>query len=328
MNQAVFADDQLLSDLRITEIMYHPETPGEEYIELQNIGTTSIDLYLCEFTDGIRFTFPDMTLAAGQRVLVVENQATFEARYGTGLNIAGEFNIGSTLDNGGEEIVLRDAAGREIHDFDYNDWYPVTDGRGASLGIIDPTDTDLTLWDRKEGWQAGSANGGSPGTVNPANVVANGSIVINEALTHTDDVGGDWIELYNTTGAPIDIGGWFLSDSLDDLKKYQIASGIVIDAGGYVVFTQNGNFGLASSDSGRLTGFGLSELGESIFLSSGSGGILSGGFSISEDFGAASQPEPVEHSLSRTVRRPLPGPPCSGGLGDGAPRWRGDQGAG
>ena len=289
MNQAVFADDRLLDSLRITEIMYHPETPGEEYIELKNIGATSIDLYLCEFTDGIRFTFPDMTLAAGQYVLVVENQAIFEARYGTGLNIAGEFNVGSALDNGGEEIVLRDAAGREIHDFDYNDWYPVTDGRGASLCIIDPANADLTLWDRKEGWQASSATGGSPGATNPANVVANGSIVINETLTHTDAAGGDWIELHNTTGAPIDIGDWFLSDSLDDLMKYRIALGTSIAAGGYVVFTQEANFGLASSDPGKLTGFGLSELGESIFLSSGSGGSLSGGFSISEDFDAAAR---------------------------------------
>ena len=272
MNRAVFADDRLLDSLRITEIMYHPENSGEEYIELQNIGTSPIDLYLCQFTDGIRFTFPDITLAAGQHVLVVENQAAFEARHGTGLNIAGEFNIGSALDNGGEEIVLKDAAGREIHDFDYSDWYPVTDGRGFSLGIIDPAHADLTLWDQKAGWQASSANGGSPSAANPANIVANGSVVINEALTHTDDVGGDWIELYNTTGAAIDIGGWFLSDNLDELRKYQIAAGTSIAAGGYVVFDQDSNFGVASSDPGKLTGFGLSELGESIFVSSGSGG--------------------------------------------------------
>lgn len=287
VNQAVFADNRPLNDLRITEIMYHPETLGEEYIELKNIGASAINLNLCEFTDGIRFTFPDMMLAAGQHVLVVQNQSTFETRYGTGLNIAGEFNIGSSLGNGGEEIVLKDAAGREILDFDYGDWYPVTDGHGASLGIVDSAHADLTLWDRKEGWQASSTNGGSPGADHSVNGVANNAIVINEALTHTDETGGDWIELYNTTGAPIDIGGWFLSDSLDDLKKYQIASGTSITGGAYVVFTEEDHFGLLSSDPGKRIGFGLSELGESVFLSSGSGGNLSGGFSISEDFGAA-----------------------------------------
>lgn len=287
MNQAVFTDDRPLNNLRITEIMYHPEHPGEEYVELKNIGATAINLNLCQFTDGIEFTFPDMTLGAGQHVLVVENRAAFEARYGVGQNIAGEFNSGSALSNSGEEIVLKDAAGREIHDFDFKDWYPITDGRGASLGIIDPAHTNLIRWDQKAGWQASSANGGSPGAVNPVNIAVNDSIVINEVLTHTDAAGGDWIELHNPTGEPINIGGWFLSDSSDDLKKYQIAPGTTIAAGGYIVFTQDAHFGVASSDPGKMTGFGLSELGEAVFLSSGSGGNLSGGFSISENFGAA-----------------------------------------
>ncbi len=289
MNQAGFADNRVQNSLRITELMFHPQNPGEEFVELKNIGATAINLYLCKFTDGIEFTFPDITLAAGQHVLVVENLATFQARYGNGHNIAGVFTLGSALSNSGEEIVLRDAAGREIQDFDYSDWYPIADGRGASLCIIDPANTNLTLWNQKSGWQASSTIYGSPGAANPTNVVGNGSVVINEVLTHTDATGGDWIELHNPTGAPINIGGWFLSDSSDDLKKYQIASGTSIPAGGYIVFTQDANFGATATDPGKLTGFGLSELGEEVFLSSGSGGNLSGGFSISESFGAAAR---------------------------------------
>jgi hypothetical protein len=302
LNRGVFADNRPLNDLRITELMYHPEIPGAEYIELKNIGADTISLYLCQFTDGIDFTFPDVTLNPGQHVLVVETQAVFEAVYGTGHNIAGEFAAGSALNNGGEEIVLRDAAGREIHDFDYNDWYPATDGRGASLCIIDPAATNLNLWDEKTGWQA-SANAGNPGADSPANVVANGAIVINEILTHTDEADGDWIELHNTTGSPIDIGGWFLSDSRDNLRKYQIAAGTSIAPGGYVVFTQTANFGLTASDPGKLTGFGLSELGEAVFLSSGSGTNLAGGYSISEDFGAATR----EVTLGRHNKSALSG---------------------
>jgi len=290
LNEATFSIGHVADNLRITEIMYHPADPNEEFIELKNIGGSTINLFGVKFTDGIEFTFPDWPLAAGQYVLVVENQTAFEAKYGGGYNIAGEYT-GYALSNGGEEIVLRDAAGTEIHDFDYNDWYPVTDGRNFSLCIIDPTSTDPNDWDEKEGWQASSVNGGSPGAANPANVVANGSIVINEVLTHTDDlVDGDWIELHNTTGASIDIGGWFLSDDIDDLKKYEIASGISIPANGYKVFTSVANFRNLGGDPGCHTEFGLSELGEDVFLSSGSGaygGDLSGGFSITENFGAA-----------------------------------------
>ena len=35
----------------------------------------------------------------------------------------------------------------------------------------------------------------------------------------------DWIELFNTTAAPIDIGGWFISDKAVNLMQYQIPPG-------------------------------------------------------------------------------------------------------
>ena len=44
----------------------------------------------------------------------------------------------------------------------------------------------------------------------------------------------DWIELYNTTGAPIDLTGWYLSDRQSNPTKWQIPSGS-IPANGYLV---------------------------------------------------------------------------------------------
>jgi hypothetical protein len=291
LNKANFSIGPVADNLRITELMYHPIDPNDEFIELKNIGASSINLAWCEFTDGVDFTFPDWPLAAGDYALVVRKQSEFVKHYPTAAaKVVGEYT-NDALSNGGEEIVLRDAVGTEIHDFDYNDWYPVTDGHNFSLCIIDPTSPDLNDWDEKEGWQASSANGGSPGAANPSNVQPNGTIVINEVLTHTDDpCDGDWIELHNTTGASIDIGGWFLSDDIDDLKKYEIASGTSIPANGYKVFTSVANFRNSGGDDGCHTEFGLSELGEDVYLSSGSGaygGDLSGGYSITENFGAS-----------------------------------------
>jgi hypothetical protein len=92
-------------------------------------------------------------------------------------------------------------------------------------------------------------------------------VVINEVLSHQDtDNPGDWIELHNTAGASINIGGWFLSDSRGNLKKYEIPAGTLIPANGYVVFTERDHFGAV---------FALSEHGDAVYLSSGSGGNLS-----------------------------------------------------
>jgi hypothetical protein len=154
----------LLDGLRITEIMYHaPNSPDYDYIELQNVGDVPLDMNGVRFTNGIEFTFPDMTLDVGQYVVIDSNQASFAERYGTsGINIAGEYT--GELSNGGEDIVLKlpwpyDAA---ILRFHYNDaWYPTTDGLGNALEIIDPTAKAAT-WDDKESWQATVPTPGGP----------------------------------------------------------------------------------------------------------------------------------------------------------------------
>ena len=150
LNEAIFAVGPVAENLRITEIMYHPmytgsvHDPNEEYIELTNIGMETINLNLARFTEGIQYTFPDVDLAPGQRIVVVKNHTAFQAQYGAGVNTAaGEF-IGS-LANNGERIRLEDAIGRTILDFEYKDgWRSITDGGGFSLTMIEPTDNALS----------------------------------------------------------------------------------------------------------------------------------------------------------------------------------------
>src|SRR5688572_7097298 len=71
-NQTAFpaAYTSLLDNLRITEVMYQPAaTSGSsdyEFVELQNIGTTPLDLSGVRFTNGLEYEFPvGTTLAAG-----------------------------------------------------------------------------------------------------------------------------------------------------------------------------------------------------------------------------------------------------------------------
>jgi hypothetical protein len=61
------------------------------------------------------------------------------------------------------------------------------------------------------------------------------SVVINEALAHTDPPLEDAIEFRNTTASPVSINGWFLSNTKDNLRKYQITNTTPIPAGGYAV---------------------------------------------------------------------------------------------
>ena len=293
LNEAIYAVGPVADNLRITEIMYHPQDtgdpndPNEEFIELMNIGTESINLKLVSFTMGINFTFPSISLDPNGYILVVKNQSAFDAQYpGFSGVIAGEYT--GSLANDGERIKLEDANGQTIHNFSYKDgWYDVTDGMGFSLTIRDACGINPCDWGLESSWGASTYKGGSPGEGDTGPKL--GDIVINEILAHSEVEPYDWIELYNTTDKTIDIGGWFLSDSDKDepnLMKYQIAEGTTVAPGEYIVFTEQ-QFG-DQNDPNCHIAFALSENGETVYLSSGIPGELTlTGFRDERDFRAS-----------------------------------------
>jgi hypothetical protein len=154
----------LLRGLRITEIMFNAIGGNDyEYLELRNVGATPLALGGTTFVEGIDFTFPAMTLAPGQEVLVVKNVARFRARYGDGPLVAGSY--GGQLDNNGERLALQlpppfDA---NILTFRFNDlWYAGTNGAGRSLVLLDPLIAASQFGDR-DAWRASTEAGGNPG---------------------------------------------------------------------------------------------------------------------------------------------------------------------
>ena len=124
--------------LVISEIMYRPAGLNEnrEYIELLNIGESSVDLTPLRFTKGIDFDFAGSavtTLAPGARVLVVKNITAFRAAYGTTPSVAGATE--DSLNNDGERIKLSYGAGIGIIDFDFGvlpPWPTTPNGGGVA----------------------------------------------------------------------------------------------------------------------------------------------------------------------------------------------------
>lgn len=280
--------------LRITELMYHPAPAASgtngaeefEYVELKNISpSVTLDLTGIRFTNGIDFAFSGGTLAPGQRILVVKNLAAFTSRYGSGANIAGEYAgyTGGYFDNAGESVQLVDAQGEEILDFSYsNGWYPVTDGLGFSLVIVDET-AEPDLWDSKSNWRASGALNGSPGAAEPV-ISPIVPVVINEVLSRTDvPPPTDSIELYNPTTTNANIGGWFLTDDRNTPKKYRIPDGTMLPAGGYRVFSE-ADF---NPTPGVPPSFGLSSTGDEAYLFSGDASTNLTGYLHGFAFGAA-----------------------------------------
>ncbi|PYK32160.1 MAG: hypothetical protein DME57_00885, partial [Verrucomicrobia bacterium] len=157
----------------ISEIMYHPPDINgttddvlDEYVELQNITGTPVQLYhpsypanTWQFRDGINFTFPmAVTLQPGQTLLVVSfdpvndasSLAAFRAHYNITTPVLMYGPYTGKLDNGGEELGLYKPDAPEppgdpdagfvpyvvVDRVVYSDrapWYPGADGFGQSL---------------------------------------------------------------------------------------------------------------------------------------------------------------------------------------------------
>ena len=165
-NDASFRPPQDLTNLVLSEIMYHPAAavPGTEFIEFTNVGPVPLDLTGVRFGAGLSFAFlPGTIVAAGARVLVVENRAAFEAAYGTLPGVVGEFQP-SNLANSGELLRVVDGLGNVLESVAYDDAFPwptEADGLCHSLVRIAPS---ARLNPALAGnWRGSVAKRGNPG---------------------------------------------------------------------------------------------------------------------------------------------------------------------
>jgi hypothetical protein len=274
--------------LRISEVNYNPSdsVANAEYIEFLNTGNSTLDLAGVTVTEGpsVPFVFPaGTTLAAGERILIVQDEAAFSAAYDdVPLNqIVGTYT--GKLSNSGENIRVEEPGGEKILEVNYGDsdpWHFGTDGDGQTLQLVDEFNTSLLEVGKNYAWKPSFAFNGTPGEapLSPANVV------INEILAHTAAPLLDSVELFNPTGQSILIGGLYLSDSANNLLKYQIPAGTTLGAGQYIVFDET-HFNPNPSNPGPDDFSFSSSNGDQVWLTAAADGLPSIVFAQA-DFGA------------------------------------------
>jgi hypothetical protein len=90
--------------------------------------------------------------------------------------------------------------------------------------------------------KARSLQGGVWSALNEAHFVVEFQLHISEFMADNDgvilDEAGDkedWVEIYNGSSIPVDMGGMYLSDNLANPKKWQFPAGTTISAGGHLL---------------------------------------------------------------------------------------------
>ena len=149
----------LLSDVVINELMYDPISGNDDdqYVELYNKGTNTVNLAGWQFASAITFTFPSATLAPNGYLVVARNMTNLFAKY-TNLNTANTVgNYTGKLSHDGEYLALTmpvehkttDTNGNlvtniiniVVNDLTYGTggrWGQWSAGGGSSLELIDP----------------------------------------------------------------------------------------------------------------------------------------------------------------------------------------------
>jgi hypothetical protein len=149
----------LTSDVVINELMYDPISGNDDdqYIELYNKGTNTINLAGWQFTSGVTFTFPSITIASNGYLVVARNLTNLFAKY-PNLNSANTVgNYSGKLSHNGEYLALTMPAEHKttdnngnpvtniiniaVNDLTYGTggrWGEWSSGGGSSLELIDP----------------------------------------------------------------------------------------------------------------------------------------------------------------------------------------------
>ena len=286
-------------NVTISEIHYHPEGSADsEFLEFCNSSAAPVDLSGVQLRGAVEFVFPaGLVLAPGEAVVAVKDLVAFAARYTAasspwkreGIRVAGAWT--GSLSNSGETLEVTAADQSPIYTFAWSDakaWPGRADGSGSSLELAQPGAAPLTLAEKQsylgapEHWRPSSAFHGSPGSLGsgPAE-----GVVINEVLSASLAPALDFIELFNGGDAIQDLGGWFLSDTASELRKYRLPEGTTLTPGAYLVLTEN-EFNRPGAP-GCLDPFSLNSSGDDVFLmeADAAGNLLR--FADRVEFGAA-----------------------------------------
>lgn len=184
----------MAADVIISEIMYHPpqlnpisnaeaERTDLEWIEITNRGDETARLSHWEIDRGIDFTFPNISLAPGQFLVIASDITAFLNEYPGVTNVTG--NWSGKLSNSSEEIRIQDENGDTVDRVTYADegdwsrkiagnldfgtrgweWSNAHDGDGFTLEL-----NNLNLSNNHaHNWSASNILGGTPGAPNSTN---------------------------------------------------------------------------------------------------------------------------------------------------------------
>lgn len=222
------------------------------WVELYNSSSEAVSLnnyYLSDDADNLlKWQLPDETLGAGEYLVL----------YLSKKDRAHHANFGIST---GEPIILTNYATL----------------RAQTISIPEESRLDNISYGLQDGkWlYFGQGTPGAANTAHGSESIANAEKIdrmglwINEvsAASPAKYKTKDWIELYNGGSSAVNLSGWYLSDDMDEPRKYALSG--TIEPKGYLVVSAGG-----SSDDANSANFGISPAGEELILTNPQGAMV------------------------------------------------------
>ena len=133
----------------ITEIMYNADGSdgGREWVEIYNNGASAVDISGWDVVDedtviGAGPIPAATSLAAGEVLVLIEDQTVFEGDWGTGINflvlpgMGTDLNLANSPGAGNEVLMLRDSSDLVIDTVDYDDEGDWPEDTGESVYLL------------------------------------------------------------------------------------------------------------------------------------------------------------------------------------------------
>ncbi len=210
------------SALKINE--WRANSTGDDWVELFNPDPQPVDLSGLAMSDNPsrrnKSPFPPLSYIAPNGFLKLTADSS---------RAKGADHLDFALSSSGGFIGLFWPIGTQIDTVSYG-----AQALGNSQGRFPDGSTNLVTFTITQ----------SPGA---PNFLPLPNLVINEVLSHTDPPLEDALEIQNVGPSAVDLGGWYLANSDQNLRKYLIAAGTIIAPGGFKVFYEN-QFNTASAN--------------------------------------------------------------------------------
>ncbi len=273
-----FAQNSVL----INEVMFSPNNSEPEWIELVNASDNILNLKNWSVSDMLPsptknfISSEDLFLAPGEYFIIAKDSSilNFHPALKSKISIA---NFGS-LSNSEDGIIIYDFRNGIIDSLHYKSTWGGSDGYSLERFSLSVPTNDNTNWTTSL-----SEFKSTPGEINSVVTVPSynkNDLVINEIMFDPDVDNNEFIEFLNLNKAPINIGGWSITDESGNSIKLS-NTGLLVSSNSYFLLAADSSvirkynlYNFPTKNILNISNLGLSNEGELLLLKDLKGNII------------------------------------------------------